>query len=150
MVKCLRREEFLEKKRKANKKKKRTPKKPIKITFVVPPCKDCKLLPKCEKGQRIVQRMLGILYAFKLEEYEEISNYDVNLSKKLRENGIPELWMHDFEDDDLPIWPHKMFYFVEYEDGTKRIYTMIQDDDDEDFDQPVCTKNINTVDPMYV
>lgn len=146
MVRCLKRKEFIKRKREAKNKNK----KPIKITFVVPPCSNCDVLARCEKGQRIVRRMIGIMYAFKLDEYEIISNYDPHLSKKLRENGIPELWMHDFGDDDLPIWPHKMYYFVEYDDGTKRIYTMIQDDDDEDFEQPLPDKHIVGADIMYV
>ena len=153
MVECLKRKELRmeQKSKKKGKEKKKPNRKAVKITFVVPPCKDCDLLRICKKGQRTLARMMEILKAYKLDEYEEVSMYDKNLSKSLREQGIPELWMHDFEDEAIPIWPHKMYYIVEFNDGVVRLFTWIQDSDDTDYGGNPTTANRRGAifDPMY-
>jgi len=109
--------------------------KPKCLTFVRHKCDD-KL---CHK--ELTKRMIAISKIVKAKEMREII-LEKDISETLRNKGVPELWLHDFQNSECPLQPFQDYYIIDFDDGSKKIYLMLKD-----FDGPELEKD--TPEIMY-
>lgn len=94
--------------------------KPTSLTFVRHKCEN----KECEK--EIIEKMIRISKDVGTKNIKELV-FDKNASDTLRTAGIPEVWLHDFENEEHPTMPFRDYYIVDFDDGSKKIFVLLHE-----------------------
>lgn len=98
--------------------------KPVCLTFVRHHCID----EACLK--ETYMRMMEVCKALGMGKFEEIVLGEEHTSETLRERGIPELWMYDFQTKEKPTEPLQEYYVLKFDDGSVKVTLMLKDDEE--------------------
>jgi len=92
--------------------------KAIRLTFIRPKNTD----PNEEK--KITEKMIDITKIIGVDKVQEIV-MDEKTSEKIRNSGLPELWLHDFENKKQPLQPFLTYYVVDFDDNSRKIVLIL-------------------------
>jgi len=92
----------------------------VRLTFVRTKSED-----KTEELE-ITKKMVAISKIIDAKDIREIV-MDDNTSEKIRKSGLPELWLHDFQNKDRPIQPFKNYYVVDFDDGSRKVVLILEE-----------------------
>lgn len=92
--------------------------KAIRLTFVRPKNID----PNEEK--KITEKMIDITEIIGIKKFQEII-IDEKTSEKIRNSGLPELWLHDFENKEQPLQPFLTYYIVDFDDNSRKVVIIL-------------------------
>jgi hypothetical protein len=112
--------------------------KPVCLTFVRHQCTD----EVCLK--ETYERMIQICKTLGMEKFDEIVLGEENSSETLRNKGVPELWMYDFQAEGKPTEPLHEYYVLKFDDGSMKVTLVLKDDGEPDKPKLPLLK-----DPMY-
>lgn len=92
--------------------------KATRLTFIRPKNTD----PNEEK--KITEKMIDITQIIGIDKFQEIV-IDEKTSEKIRNSGLPELWLHDFENKEQPLKPFLTYYVVDFNDGSRKVVIIL-------------------------
>lgn len=98
--------------------------KPVYLAFVRHHCTDETCL------RETYQRMIRVCKALKMEKFDEVVLGEERSSETLREKGLPELWMYDFQAEGKPTEPLQEYYVLKFDDGSMKVTLMLLDDEE--------------------
>jgi small-conductance mechanosensitive channel len=90
----------------------------VRLTFIRPKNTD----PNEEK--KILEKMIDITEIIGVDKANEII-IDEKTSEKIRNSGLPELWLHDFENKEQPLQPFLTYYVVDFDDGSRKVVVIL-------------------------
>jgi hypothetical protein len=113
--------------------------KPTCLTFVRHHCEDQECL------KETYMRMLDVCKTLGMGKFEEVVLGEEHTSATLRDKGIPELWLYDFQAEGKPTEPLQEYYVLKFDDGSSKVVLMLKDDE-----EPEKPKTVpRPPDPMY-
>jgi len=111
--------------------------KPTHLVFIRHECDH----PECMK--RLTEKMIAVCQTLGIEKFDEVI-LGSNASETLREKGIPELWLYDFQAGSSipPTEPMRDYYILKFDDGSMKVVLMLMDEEEDEGVPP-------PLDPMY-
>jgi hypothetical protein len=118
--------------------------KPICLTFVRHHCADQACL------KETYMRMMEVCKTIGMGKFDEVVLGEEHTSETLRERGLPELWMYDFQTKEKPTEPLQEYYVLKFDDGSSKVVLMLKDDEEPEHPKtPSPPASPPPRDPMY-
>ena len=117
---------------------------PSGLTFVRHKCED----QACLKETYL--RMMEVCKTIGMGKFDEVVLGEEHTSETLRERGLPELWMYDFQTKEKPTEPLQEYYVLKFDDGSSKVVLMLKDDEEPEHPKaPSPPASPPPRDPMY-